>query len=75
MHFPVMLAQTFRDASLTPLLFGALIDYGNYSDVAYRHGIGAIGSKINIGPELARKIIRRNQMRYNGRRNGKVNAI
>ncbi len=38
LRFPVMLAQTFLDDALTPLLlFGNLIDYGNYDDVSYRH--------------------------------------
>ena len=37
LRFPVMLTQTFREDTLTPLLlFGNLIDYGNYDDVSYR---------------------------------------
>jgi ABC-type cobalamin/Fe3+-siderophores transport system ATPase subunit len=51
LRFPVMLAQTFREETLTPLLlFGNLIDYGNYDDVAYRHGTVPLGFRISFGP-------------------------
>lgn len=64
LRFPVVLAQTFREDALTPLLlFGNLIDYGNYDDVAYRHGTKPIGFRMTFGPELAR-LIRRYHRRY-----------
>ncbi|MCI8783316.1 DUF3696 domain-containing protein [Lachnospiraceae bacterium 48-21] len=64
LRFPVMLAQTFREDTLTPLLlFGNLIDYGNYDDVSYRHGTMPLGFKISFGPELARRIRSRYYLR------------
>lgn len=55
LRFPVMLAQTFRENTLAPLLlFGSLIDYGNYDDVAYRHGTKPIGFQMTFGQELIR---------------------
>lgn len=63
LRFPVMLAQTFRDDALTPLLlFGNLIDYGNFDDVAYRHGNKPIGFQITFGQELAWTIKRRHPL-------------
>ncbi len=53
LRFPVVLAQTFREEALTPLLlFGSLIDYGNYDDVTHRHIDSSIGFRITFGPEL-----------------------
>lgn len=76
LRFLVMLAQTFRDDSLTPLLlFGDLIDYGNYNDVAYRHGTDSIGFKINFGPELVQRIRQRNHIYYNNRKNVKFESV
>lgn len=76
LRFLVMLAQTFKDDSLTPLLlFGDLIDYGNYNDVAYRHEAGPIGFKINFGQELARRIRQRNHISYNSKRDRKLEAV
>jgi hypothetical protein len=55
LRFPVVLAQTFREDTFTPLLlFGNMIDYGNYDDVAYRHGDNPLGFRISFGPELKR---------------------
>lgn len=55
LRFPVVLAQTFRDDTITPLLlFGSLIDYGNYDDVAYRHKRSPFGFGISFGQELSR---------------------
>ncbi len=63
LRFPVMLAQTFLDDALTPLLlFGNLIDYGNYDDVSYRHESRPIGFRITFGQELAGAIRRRNPL-------------
>lgn len=37
-RFPVVLSQTFQEDIYTPiLLFGKLIDYGNFDDVIYNH--------------------------------------
>ncbi|WP_138309627.1 MULTISPECIES: DUF3696 domain-containing protein [unclassified Clostridium] len=55
LRFPVVLAQTFREDAITPLLlFGNMIDYGNYDDVAYRHESSPLGFGISFGRELSR---------------------
>lgn len=52
-RFPVVLAQTFRDEAITPLLlFGNMIDYGNFDDVIYKHYSEEIGFKLVFGREL-----------------------
>ncbi|MED2799900.1 DUF3696 domain-containing protein [Bacillus thuringiensis] len=38
LRFPVVLSQTYKEDVYTPLLlFGNLIDYGNFDDVVYNH--------------------------------------
>ncbi|ASR45782.1 hypothetical protein B4V02_03245 [Paenibacillus kribbensis] len=56
-RFPVVLSQTFQEDILTPLLlFGKLIDYGNFDDVIYNHkgdnfgfGFGFSSKDIRLG--------------------------
>lgn len=75
LRFPVVLAQTFREDALTPLLlFGNLIDYGNYEDVSYRHGNKPIGFKMTFGPEVRFYIKQRYRMMRYGY-NGKMKEI
>lgn len=53
LRFPVVLAQTFKEDVITPLLlFGNMIDYGNYDDVVNRHSNNSIGFTLEFGEEL-----------------------
>lgn len=66
LRFPIVLAQTFKEDALTPLLlFGKFIDYGNYDDVVYRHKEQSIGFKLAFGPEAADYIRRRYRFQRN----------
>ena len=66
LRFPIVLAQTFKEDALTPLLlFGKFIDYGNYDDVVYRHKEQSIGFKLAFGPEAADYIQRRYRFQRN----------
>ena len=52
-RFPVLLSQTFQEDISTPLLlFGNMLDYGNYDDVVNKHKSGAIGFTLEFGPEI-----------------------
>lgn len=55
MRFPVLLSQTFEEDVATPLLlFGNMIDYGNYDDVVNKHSNEAIGFSLEFGAEIKR---------------------
>ncbi len=57
LRFPVVLAQTFREEAITPLLFfGNMIDYGNYDDVLYKHEDNCLVFKLSFGRELSRYV-------------------
>ncbi|NUU61258.1 AAA family ATPase [Paenibacillus agri] len=70
-RFPVVLSQTFQEDIHTPLLlFGKLIDYGNFDDVIYNHE----GEKFAFGfgfsaKELRHEIMRRNNIHIHDMKN------
>ncbi len=52
-RFPVVLSQTFREDVSTPLLlFGSMIDYGNFEDVVYKYSGDYIAFDFSYGVEL-----------------------
>lgn len=56
-RFPVLIAQTFKNKANTPLLlFGDMLDYGNYNDVINRHIKGDMEFTLGFGPEVVRYI-------------------
>lgn len=61
-RFPVMIAQTFKNNVNTPLLlFGDMLDYGNYSDVVNRHIQGDMRFELGFGQEMMRYFVIRDQ--------------
>lgn len=66
-RFPVLLSQTFEEDVATPLLlFGNMIDYGNYNDVVNKHSNESIGFSLEFGAEIKRWM-RRGILEYNFR--------
>lgn len=56
-RFPVLLAQTFKEDIITPLLlFGNMLDYGNYDDVVNKHSNESFGFSLEMGEEISRFI-------------------
>lgn len=54
-RFPVLIAQTFKNKVNTPLLlFGDMLDYGNYNDVVNRHIQGDMEFTLGFGKEIER---------------------
>ncbi len=57
LRFPVLLAQTFKEDISSPLLlFGEMLDYGNYDDVVNRHSNKPFGFSLEFGPELRTRL-------------------
>ena len=53
-RFPVVLAETFKEDISSPLLlFGDMLDYGNYDDVVYKHKSDSIGFTLEFGSEIS----------------------
>ncbi|WP_435164477.1 DUF3696 domain-containing protein [Paenibacillus glycanilyticus] len=60
-RFPVVLSQTFQEDIVTPiLLFGKLIDYGNFDDVIYNHEGDSFGFGFSFSVQ---EIVTMNTMR------------
>lgn len=58
-RFPVLLAQTFQEDVVAPLLlFGHMLDYGNYDDVVNKHSCASFGFSLEFGPEIKSRISR-----------------
>lgn len=50
LRFPVLLAQTFKEDVIAPLLlFGNMIDYGNYDDIVNQHKEKPIAFEMEYG--------------------------
>lgn len=57
-RFPVMIAQTFKNKVNTPLLlFGDMLDYGNYNDVVNKHIQGDMEFTLSFGREIKRYLL------------------
>lgn len=55
----LLLAQTFKEDIVTPLLlFGNMLDYGNYDDVVNKHSNEAFGFSLVFGKEIKRYVER-----------------
>ena len=53
LRFPVVLGQSFKNEVIAPLLlFGTMIDYGNYDDIVHNHQDAPIGFEIEYGKEV-----------------------
>lgn len=59
-RFPVVLAQTFQEDVISPLLlFGNMIDYGNYDDIVNKHVSEPIGFEIQYSSQELERQMRR----------------
>lgn len=48
-RFPVVLAQTFMEDTISPIIFnGKQVDYGNFEDVVHGHEGKEVGFKMNL---------------------------